>query len=653
MTGLIILNCGLSSSGKTTNRGNIITKSYRWTTRKPRKGEKDNRNATIEEPTDGIFVSEEEFIEKNNRGELVAVHHYPSKKNGHLYGFPVQEIISAVKRGEIIYEQIVDFNSIKLFEEAFEKIDINKSLYITNPFEVEKRLLFNVKEHTEERIKTNKKNMMLYLSNLESFDHIELKKIERVSDKKGIDNILKKLEDEILQGIEPTIEYDIFDGTIANIIKRYNEGTFSKEQVLVITDYLKKTCDEKQPLTRNYPTVDDNKYDNNVVNYIINNIHDSVSIPFMSAYALDRWGYAEEAKKTKDAVYNGIEKILADESPQTIIERNIHNHFVKEFNNHLEATAEKKLFELVRDNNFLWGQFITSDYYTGNINTIKEEANAFYHNTTSFETNRAGENQIETIEQVAIWKIIDNINHPDINEEAVKLFDIYLWDESMTRGSVFSKKEIIYNVSKNLSQKIDMVFKEVYDENTPKTKTLDELIDLRRVNIISDNLQPIMISAFSSINKSARKFAKLYSNYQEELPEIYEISILNDIKHTMDTAMLHTYMNTFPAAYENILSYTLVNNLQERLKPLRESNKRTKYPYITEPAKLIKEYYKVETGSTRKNILNYLTIAEKSLDIVPVEKRTEATNNEHIVNLKKSLLNNINHLKEYIELVRE
>ncbi len=181
-------------------------KSYRWTTRPKRKGEIDSRNYDGTQSTHGFFVTEKEFLERKNRGELVGVHRYPDPETGNWYGFPVAEMNEALQRGENLSEQVDVYDSIDEIVKTFEKYGtVTKKLFFTTLEDIRWRLWIrhfgdNIKalyldkkeiiknsqkfnfpcnavaflwdEKVSSRFLDSEKNLLKFLDNICSFDEI-------------------------------------------------------------------------------------------------------------------------------------------------------------------------------------------------------------------------------------------------------------------------------------------------------------------------------------------------------------------------------------------------------------------------------------------------------------------------------------------------
>jgi hypothetical protein len=259
MTGTLELLCGPSGVGKTSSIDGI-TKSYRWTTRPKRDSEIDSRDYDGTKSTHGYFVSEEEFQDMANKGELVGVHQYPGKNSFYhssidgktgdflksefvgtdefFYGFNKFDLETALELGEDISEQVVDIDAIDDLSSLF---DTKKTLYLGFPEDIKQNLMirydvlnnrFNSKFFKAlSRSNAVDSELKSYLSRLEDFDDIRFNLYASI-DSNAIDYLKKQNEE---------LELEILDHDMNQFLKYVSLREDSPNNYL---NYLEKAYDD-------------------------------------------------------------------------------------------------------------------------------------------------------------------------------------------------------------------------------------------------------------------------------------------------------------------------------------------------------------------------------------------------------------------------
>jgi guanylate kinase len=207
MTGTLEILVGLSAVGKTSNLEKKV-RSYRWTTRDPRKDSRDkvagysiedsqkefseligvdgklysqqgavdkrDLEGRFESFHGGTFARDDVFEESLGKGELCGFHKYPDPETGEKYGFPIRQMRDALERGENLTEQIVTFEAVDGLAKAMNGFRVNKILYLAFLEDSIHRFRGrgDDKKTQKERIKNARIEMMKYLQNLSGFDEI-------------------------------------------------------------------------------------------------------------------------------------------------------------------------------------------------------------------------------------------------------------------------------------------------------------------------------------------------------------------------------------------------------------------------------------------------------------------------------------------------
>jgi guanylate kinase len=248
--GTLELLCGPSGVGKTSLLDGVI-KSYRWTTRPKRENETDSREYDGQRATHGFFVNENEFLARAEKGELAGVHRYPNPNSGYWYGFPINEIKSALEIGENLSEQIVTYEAIDDVVKAFEKNGtVIKKLFLASLEDIRKRRNIGRKTSDKERDKQDIEIIAKYLNNLDNFDDIQFiypSSAERKEAIKIIDNVLNISE----TTLNAEQEYEV-SGELISFLKK--ESADLREKTTIMNNLDRKEFIMKNiSLLREYP----------------------------------------------------------------------------------------------------------------------------------------------------------------------------------------------------------------------------------------------------------------------------------------------------------------------------------------------------------------------------------------------------------------
>jgi len=157
--GTLELLCGPSGVGKSSSIESTIITPFTFTTREPRDQE-DSKTR--------LFVSEEEFNQKVQKGEIL----FPYEAYGESYGFS-SEITNALRRGHQIIEQVSQHGiAQRLADYCSDSGTVIKRLFIGSIQDIEIRLRNSSRNQLEKRIRDVRPQLGYFCSNMGQYDEI-------------------------------------------------------------------------------------------------------------------------------------------------------------------------------------------------------------------------------------------------------------------------------------------------------------------------------------------------------------------------------------------------------------------------------------------------------------------------------------------------
>ncbi|MFC1754665.1 hypothetical protein ACFL96_14915 [Thermoproteota archaeon] len=317
MKGKLEVACGPSGVGKTSELSDDV-RAYRWTTRDPRANELlgiDGKEYTLEEALEirenegrfqsmigGSFATDSRFDEAIEG--LVGVHRYPDPDTGKWYGYPTNEIEDALESGELVGEQVVDFDA---FLELTKKFPSAKKILCMADLQETRKRLLQRSSNIDLREGVNLDNIIKYLSNIEVFDWVSVSAAEYMTDEDLIRKEIETLKEQVENDQEITIEYDMPDHTIRDFIQGYAEGRKTKEDVLEMTDNLLEHIKKMGVLRKTYPTLKESGQFTKGTYMFLREEHDAFNVPFLGSLMLRDLGYVDESRRIMDKLYTALD----------------------------------------------------------------------------------------------------------------------------------------------------------------------------------------------------------------------------------------------------------------------------------------------------------------------------------------------------------